>query len=116
MDIEAFLNRTNRSKADLLRELGRDPKSSLISSYIAERAYPPYDVCQKMLLLGITPRELFGEEIDELLKSHYLNSVEPKQPAFDNKEFQEGIDGANKPLTKAEARALFLQMKADGEI
>ena len=60
MDIDAFLKRTNLTKADLLRELGRYPKSSLISSYIAGRAFPPYDVCLKLVSLGITPRGCSG--------------------------------------------------------
>lgn len=117
MDIEAFLNRTNRTKADLLRELGRDPKSSLIASYIAGRAYPPYDVCVKLLRLGITPKELFGEEIDELIRAYYLKSSDPQVPSkFESNGFKEGALLASQPMTKDEIVAMLLEMKAKGEI
>ena len=97
MDIDAFLKRTNRTKADLLRELGCDPKSSLISSYIAGRAFPPYDVCLKLVNLGITPRELFGEEVDEKFREYYRS--------------QEGEGVSSKPITRAEVIALFNEFK-----
>ena len=47
IEIERFLLRTNQSKADLLRALGEDPKSSLLSAYASGRSKPSFEMCQK---------------------------------------------------------------------
>ena len=109
MDVKSFLDRTNRSKADLLRELGLDPKSSLISSYIAGRSNPSFEVSVKLLQLGMTPLELFGEEIDKKLRAYYSRSL---PHSVENTGFKEGMDMANKPLTRAEAIELFNELQA----
>ena len=106
MDIESFLNRTKRSKADLLRDLECDPKSSLVSAYIAGRSKPSYEMCEKLLKLGMTIKELFGDEIDAMVRLHYLNGLTPNQvlDKFDTPEFQAGVLKA------------FKEMKASGII
>lgn len=117
MDIESFLNRTNRSKADLLRELGRDPKSSLINSYIKSRSNPSFEIAVKLLLLGMSPLELFGPEIDEILRKHYsAQDLLPKN--FNDPGFMKGLDSAADPestLNKLMERKV-LEMKAKGLI
>lgn len=95
MDIDAFLNRTHRTKADLLRDLGQDPKSSIISAYKAGRSKPSFDVCVKLLQLGMTPRELFGEEIDEVIRTNYSDTQKAPLPSeFDTPEFRAVIEKA----------------------
>lgn len=98
MDIEAFLIRTGLSKADLLRKLGLDPKSSLISAYIKERSKPSYEICEKLIKLGISAYELFDKEIaDELIRNSSDKSlVIPKQ--FESPEFMEGVARALEQL------------------
>ena len=111
MDIEAFLNRTKRSKADLLRDLGRDPKSSLISSYIAGRAYPPHDVMLKLIELGITAQELFGEEIGNKLVQNSAPSIPPElsnDPDF-QKGLQQSIDAKVSATVKTELEKILKQ-------
>lgn len=98
MDLKSFLDRTNLTKADVLRKLGRDPKSSLLSAYQSGASFPSFDMALKLLKLGMTPREMFGEEIDEILKS-YLDSSAPKIPqSFDSPEFREGVARALEDL------------------
>lgn len=109
MDIEAFLNRIKCSKADLLRQLGLDPKSSLISSYIAGRANPSHDICCKLIDCGITAQELFGDELGSMLVKNSLSFSR-------SSEFQEGLQVAQKPMTRDEVIALFKSMKEKGEI
>ena len=104
MDIKSFLDRTNLTKADVLRKLGRDPKSSLLSAYQSGASLPSFDMALKLLKLGMTPKELFGEEIDEILKAYYT-SVPVIPQSFDTPEFREGVakaleDLRNKGLIK----------------
>ncbi len=99
MDLKSFLDRTNLTKADVLRKLGRDPKSSLLSAYQSGASFPSFDMALKLLKLGMTPREMFGEEIDEILKAYYLDSNTPKIPqSFDSPEFREGVAKALEDL------------------
>lgn len=93
MDIKAFLDRTNRSKADLLRELGLDPKSSLISAYISGRSRPSFDVVDKLIELGITAEELFGKEHADILirNSTTINPGAFPKKLFDTPEFKEEV-------------------------
>ena len=74
VDIDSFIARTGRSKADLSRDLGFDPKSSLLAAYQAGRTKPSYDVCAKLLQLGMTLKELFGDDVDARLKKFYMDS------------------------------------------
>ncbi|MBO6063452.1 MAG: hypothetical protein J6P62_05705 [Bacteroidales bacterium] len=58
----------------------------------------------KLLKLGMTPKELFGEEIDEILKDYYTSAQVIPQ-SFDTPEFREGVakaleDLKNKGLIK----------------
>lgn len=104
MDIKSFLDRTNLTKADVLRKLGRDPKSSLLSAYQSGASLPSFDMALKLLKLGMTPKELFGEEIDEILKDYYTSAQVIPQ-SFDTPEFREGVakaleDLKNKGLIK----------------
>lgn len=95
MDIKPFLNRTNRTKADLLRDLGMNPKSSLIAAYEKGRSNPSFDVVYKLLDLGMTPLELFGSEIEEKIRRYYVESLGGLVAASSNssadKEFDERV-------------------------
>lgn len=97
MDIKSFLDRTNLTKADVLRKLGRDPKSSLLSAYQSGASLPSFDMALKLLKLGMTPKELFGEEIDEILKAYYTSDHVVPQ-SFDTPEFREGVAKALEDL------------------
>ena len=102
MDVESFLNRTGWSKADLLRELGMDPKSSLISSYIKNRSKPSFEVAEKLLKLGMTIKEMFGEEIDEIIRNAYLDEVRPGSAGDKG-----AMDGIEKAVINMKARGII---------
>ena len=83
-------------KADLCRVFGLDPKSSLMSSYEKGRSDPSYDKCEKLIRLGITAQELFGEELGKILIENSLEQtpgVIPPEIANDP-EFQAGLQKA----------------------
>ncbi|MBO7550673.1 MAG: hypothetical protein J6T62_04335 [Fibrobacter sp.] len=111
MDVKSFLDRSHLTKADLLRKIGKDPKSSLISAYQSGASNPSFEIAVKLIKLGMTPREVFGEEIDQIFRKHYLGSI-----ASENNDFNEGMQIAQKPMTKEEVIALFKSMKEKGEI
>ena len=58
--------------------LGLDPKSSLISAYQSGRSNPSYEICSKLLLCGMSPKELFGELVSDKIKSFYMEHLSPK--------------------------------------
>lgn len=94
VDIKSFIERLGMRKADLCRALGMDPQSSLMSSYEKGRSDPSYDKCEKLIRLGITAQELFGEELGKILLENSLPLVAPKAvpTAFlESPEFMEGI-------------------------
>lgn len=102
MDIKSFLDRTNLSKADVLRKLGRDPKSSLLSAYQSGASLPSFDMTLKLLKLGMTIKEMFGEEIDAIVRKAYMDEVRPE--AVDSNDAVNGVERA------------FAEMKARGLI
>lgn len=59
------------SKADLYRSLGMDPKSSLLSAYEKGRSKPSFEICDKLIRLGMTVEELFGIEY---AKMHFMTN------------------------------------------
>lgn len=107
IDIESFLSRKGMNKADLCREIGKDPKSSLLSSYEKGRSNPSFEICFKLLSMGMTVEELFGIEYakmhfkansgnvkisEEDLGMAFLRAAELlgyKKP-LDNKEYDNG--------------------------
>lgn len=101
--IEDFIDRLNFSKADLLRGLDRDPKSSVISSYIKGRSNPSYEICCKLINLGITAQELFGDELGaELVKNSLKMQNSNMEPInYKSPEFQAMVE---KALIEIEAR------------
>lgn len=95
MDLKSFLDRTNLTKADVLRKLGRDPKSSLLSAYQSGASCPSFDMVLQLLKLGMTPLEMFGKEIDDILKAYYTEASAQNIPSsFDTPEFRAVIEKA----------------------
>lgn len=108
MDITSFLERTGKSKADVARSLGKDPKSSLISAYENGNSNPSFEVVVKLIKLGMTPLEIFGEEIDQIFRRHYSQDF----GKLDTPEFSEGF-GAS---FDSKVESVVLKMKAEGRI
>ena len=119
MDIKSFLDRTNLSKADVLRKLGRDPKSSLLSAYQSGASLPSFDMALKLLKLGMTIKEMFGEEIDEIVRKVYMDEVRPE--AADDQSTMTGVEKAiaamkARGIIKDEVAKEIAAMKAKGLI
>jgi predicted transcriptional regulator len=92
VDLDSFLTRTNRTKAGLLRELGMDPKSSLLSSYEKGRSNPSFEVVEKLIMLGMTPLEIFGKEIDDKIRSYYKDVEKSYDDSMAGIETDEELD------------------------
>ena len=117
MDLKSFLDRTHLTKADVLRKLGRDPKSSLLSAYQSGASSPSFEMVFQLLKLGMTPLEMFGKEIDDTLRDYYTGSSVHNIPqSFNTPEFREGLANANNPEFNAEVQKVVLEMMKKGMI
>ena len=105
MDIEAYRLRKKKSVAELADMLG--VKEAAVYNYKYGKSKPSYESIEKMLLDGAYLSEIFNKSVEEKVKGS-LN--------FDDKEFQEGMELANKPLTRYEAISLIKELKSKGEI
>ncbi len=101
MDMKSFLNRMGMTKAELCRRLGIDPKSSVVGAYEKGRSNPSFEICEKLIPLGITAQELFGKKLGDTLVSN--SSVMPSLPPeiANNPEFAVSLDQA---LKESEAK------------
>lgn len=109
VDIKSFIERLEMRKADLCRALGMDPQSSLMSSYEKGRSDPSYDKCEKLIRLGITAQELFGEELGTELLDNSLSvhsAARPEKTPIDYKdpEFQEQVRKAMLEIEEREKK------------
>lgn len=72
--------------------MSRDPKSSLISSYIKGRSYPSFEIVLKLIELGITDEELLGKKHAEMLRFNSKISPEEAKSIFDSPKFREEVE------------------------
>lgn len=88
------------SKAELMRKLGRDPKSSLVAAYIAGRSRPSFDIIDKLIELGITAEELLGKRLAEILLRNSQTKIPENidRKIFDTPEFKAEVAKALKEL------------------
>lgn len=63
MDIVKFLQRKGYSQSDLSRLLGTSPAN--VNKWVNGDGYPSFELCVKMLKIGITTEELFGVRAPE---------------------------------------------------
>ena len=64
MDILTFLERKRMSQATLSRELGTTPGN--VNRWVKGEGVPSWEICRKLLLLGMTVEELFGVEYSKM--------------------------------------------------
>lgn len=100
-DCNHFLHRNGWRQRDLAERLGLG--ASTVGMWCAGKSTPPYEVIVGLIKLGVTPSELFGEEIDSILQRFY--SVKPTG----NYREEEG----EKPITRAEAVEIFKELYRD---
>lgn len=69
MNIQKFLDRTNTNASSLAESLGLNASS--ITSWKKGKTTPSYDICLKLLELGIGIDELFTPEIWQMVKERH---------------------------------------------
>lgn len=80
IDVEAFTTHLGISKAELARRLGLDSKCNTLSLYAKGKSEPKFEMCKKLLTLGMSVEELFGTEIAKNVIV-FRNKPEEKQQA-----------------------------------
>lgn len=93
-----FLRRMGWGQKDLAERL--EIGTSTVGMWCIGKSTPTYPVIEKLLLLlGMTPRELFGEVIDAKIREFYASDGGAQIPsAFDTEEFREGVAKALEDL------------------
>lgn len=85
-DIAAFLKRTKTSQAELSRTLGIS--KGMVTLMKQGKTDMTRSTCRKLLLAGMTVRELFGDDVAGLV------------------EMQVALDGVKRKLTDSECRRI----------
>lgn len=102
MDLFSFLRRKNMSQADLSKALDTTPGN--VNRWAKGDGVPSYDLCKKLLELGMTIGELFGIELSKMA------------PPTGDSEFLEGMANAIDPEFSAKVERIVLEMKAKGQL
>lgn len=111
MDLFSFLRRKNMTQADLSRALDTTPGN--VNRWAKGDGVPGYDLCEKLLKLGMTVEELFG--IDYSDRSGAPVTVPPdimNDPAF-REGLQESIKAKIDAVVSEQVTAI---LKAKGLI
>ena len=112
-DCNSFLNRKGWKQRELAQRLNIG--TSTVGMWCTGKSTPSYDVILQLFKLGVTIKELFGEEVDNLVKSHY--DIPSNSKVLDESEkdrFRSGM--AVSAMTKEDVIAIFKEMHAKGEI
>jgi predicted transcriptional regulator len=77
IDFLSFTSRKKISQTELSKILG--VKQSSVSQYVSGKQGIVFDKIEKLVELGITPEELFGEKLgkkfrEDIIKEHFENS------------------------------------------
>lgn len=63
IDLQQFLQRVNKSQADLAKDLGTTPGN--VNRWAKGDGAPGYDLCVSLLEMGMTTEELFGVTVKQ---------------------------------------------------
>lgn len=99
-DCNSFLQRKGWRQKDLAERL--DIGTSTVGMWCTGKSTPYLEVAEKLLKLGMTIKEMFGEEIDAAIRKAYMDDIRPE--AADDKDAVNGVERA------------FAEMKARGLI
>ena len=101
MEILSFLQRKGYSQTSLAEKLGTSSQN--VNRWVSGVGVPSYELCKKLLELGMTIEELFGIDI-------------PIHPPSTDPAFLEGVANASDPEFNAKVEKIVLEMKAKGQL
>ena len=73
MNVEKYLERTKKTASSLADELGLNASS--VTAWKKGKATPSYEVCEKLLEIGMNLDELFTPELWEKLKARHAQEL-----------------------------------------
>lgn len=85
------------SQADLSRELDTTPGN--VNRWVKGEGVPSYELCRKLLILGMTVEELFGVTEYKVDQTNEFSSG--RNAVFDSPSFKDGVYNALQELKKA---------------
>lgn len=95
MEIQKFMDDRGYSQADLAEALGTSPQN--VNKWVKGTGLPSYELCLKLLQIGMTVEELFGIVAD--------NSIPSKIPPMTSVEFVQILqDALNNSLESVKRR------------
>lgn len=105
MDIEQFMRRAGiLSKTDLAKMLDTSPQN-INRWFNKERKEPTYDMCKRLLKIGMTVEELFGKDVAEkVLISCSVSGFKDQQA-----QYSASLD-MNNPAVKSALEQAFKDM------
>lgn len=91
IDLFSFLQRKKLNQADLARAVETTPGN--VNRWAKREGVPSYELCEKLLVLGMSVKELFGEDADKAVRSFYMNEQDASafRGLIYDEEFQEGL-------------------------
>lgn len=84
VQIDDFLRRINLSRIDFSKQMGITP--SVLTHWSKGINFPSSKQIEKLIEMGITAKELFGENLGSLLITNSQTSTK-----FNDSEFQQGV-------------------------
>lgn len=79
VDIEGFLDRTGMKGVELQKKL--DLSSGTLSIYKSGKSNPSYSILCRLIEEGMTAREMFGDELADILESNGQGTKPVQEPA-----------------------------------
>lgn len=91
IDLFSFLQRKKLNQADLARAV--ETTLGNVNRWAKREGVPSYELCEKLLVLGMSVKELFGEDADKAVRSFYMNEQDASafRGLIYDEEFQEGL-------------------------
>ena len=96
MKFDDFLNRKGLNQTSLAAKL--NTTSQNVSRWVSGVGFPSYELCKKLLELGMTVEELFGVNV---YSAASVNEFSPSENGvFDKSSFKDGVYEAIQELKK----------------
>lgn len=99
-DCNSFLRRMGWRQKDLSERLGIG--TSTVGMWCTGKSSPSLEVAEKLVKLGMTVKELFGEEVDEIVRKAYMDEIRPEASGDKG-----AIDGVERAVVEMKARGII---------